>query len=335
MKILYRTFTPLSVDGVSLHVSAESDGDELFVSLANASPYGSPIMFTISYNGTTESYSSADFLSCSFVFPYSDSVKTLVLSDAGGLNTVVWQGNYADPTPSVSMTFSGIRQGDATLFSFSYLSPNLYPAHLATELYRRESYGWVKIGSSHGKNPTAAASYSVPVSESAGRRYKLVLTFGAYSSSSAAFDEYIGLSTLETPELTLTEANTPYTPHSFTISVSGADAVCSWAGVTDISFPVDGYSLLRTVNESGSYTEVYRGVSPSYTDRIPASATSVRYRICALSDGVASTPNTGDCIPASPSNVYVGKNGAPLLASAVYVGKNGSVTQASKIAYVG
>lgn len=112
-----------------------------------------------------------------------------------------------------------------------------------------------------------------------------------------AYDAANAESGYTTSELrTVTKKNVaPTAPATITVPNPFYSAVAqtiSWAASSDTDGKVAGYILERNLNDSGTWSQVYKNTATSFADTVAAGSTYVQYRVKAYDDKAAESPYT-------------------------------------------
>ena len=335
MKYLYNSLKPFTLEGNQLFAEIRTDGTQLHLKIEPVSDATSS--GTVSYNGETQTFWLGYGKSTTLYFEYSDSVKTATISTTSGSFVCTWSGSLADPDPIVSVGYTGVRVNSNITTTFDYSESGDYNALVATKMYTKSlDADWTLHNYSAPKNTTLSYSEPIVYGNTAGTLYKYILLFASYENDGDATENYIGLQECELPVFTLTAEDTPFAPCGLTYSSghSGMPLPVSWNAVNDPDFTIDEYVLTRCVDGS-TFTEVYRGSSPCFTDTPPATAKRVKYNVCSVSDDIYSEYTEGAEVELVSSNIYVGSGGQVCPAVAVFIGKGNLPAAAGAVATVG
>lgn len=341
MKLLFVTNNSFTVDGVFAMMRVETDGTSLYVTVGKiprSTIDEGEISLSGTYNGQTEDLSSNNLSGKTAVFPYSDNVKEITLSGAGiwynstsaGSVTFSWNGSYADPTPEVSVDFTGIRYGDNYKFTFGFGANGGYKTYLIgayVNTFRDSDRAWYRLTLKSGKQAIDSLSGNVTSVYNGSSKVEFSLYFAIYRSSNDGTEEYIGLYEYVSPVYYITEPGFPLAPFDLECESSEDGREIFWDYIPDDKFESVEFELERYAD--GEYETVYRGSDTAYSDTEYAGVRGVKYRVRAVSGNLASpwveAEDESSLIP-SGTNVYVCVDGEIVLGSAVYVGIDGVPT---------
>ena len=335
MKFLFKNTEPFSLGSRKYFVKVTTDGERLYATVYNQYGASGNVAGSVTYNGSSEAVSFTSSPECVVSFPYSDSQKTLGLTLNGVSESYLWRGSADDPSPSVGITYTGVRRGDNLVVSFTYSGEAENCALIAPIIDIKLPGGWTTPSYTVEKRTGASFSKLIDPLVPDGSRFKITLLFACYESPSDATEDYIGLAEYTLPELVITGAGTPLAPSGLRYSPAAlAPFTVSWNAVNDPQFGNISYVLTRSVNGGDSVT-VHDGVSCSYTDTLPVGADTVSYSVSSKSGGILSAEYIGDAVAVSQSNVFIGINGQPVRASGLYIGTDGAPRSASPSVIIG
>lgn len=339
MKLLFLTTADLQTGGNTVRIKVETDGTTLYVKAGrfprSTSSYGG-VYLEITYNGEAKAMSSSPFSDMQVSFPYSDSVKQITVSggelyydgvEYGESITFAWKGNYSDPTPSVNVSFNGIRYESQFTLSFSYNNKGsyyIYPIAVYANTWHTENKKWYRLTYLSAKSTSSSLSKSLSSTQNNRSKIEFYIYFAMYKKSTDAEDDYIGICEYVTPVYTITNRGTPYAPHGLYYDdvEAGIREEVSWTRVADSSFSTVEYQLQRSI-DGADYVDIYEGEDDYYYDRVPEKTRTVSYRVRAVSDDKVSAWCEGDEKNLVKCNAYVGVNGVIRSGMAVYIGVNG------------
>lgn len=338
MKLLRKAFSPTvtTSQGVKVFIDVETDGETLYVSMTGLTSGYSGAYMTIGYNGEEGSIYVYGAVPGVLTFTYDSSVKSLSYSVDSVSNTLSWSGDFDDPAPTVSVSYTGVRQYEDSTFSFTFSGETEHNAFCGATVYYRDYLGnWTYECATVRKSVGPTGSFYAGLCGGSGSVVKVILGFGCYRTADAAVGDYIGITLVQLPLFTMT-ALTPYAPCELKYDPvpAGQPITVTWHAVDDPDYPVEEYSLKRSFNNADPVL-VYRGTDTSFTEITPVSAKTVRYQVASICDLDTSVYTRGNVVSLQQSNISVGVGTKPKTARAVYVGKNGKPVKSGAVVSVG
>lgn len=364
MAILFRTISPLIVNGMEARLTVYRNENRLRVELepynsATTTAYTSALQATVAYNGGTETLNASPFTKkAAALFPYADNVRQITLS-ASSISyhgttassvTIPWQGNGTVAPPKLAISsFSGLLIGQPARVEWTVSDvPAGYTAsnvgiwmYFASENKMLPTYQRSVLVS--GKSEITAFEHTPSLAEKNVLYYRIAV--GVYPSTGGGAEDYVAYAEIDTPAYicsgsslyTLAACNVRYP----SVVAKGCPITIRWdllAAATHTGRVILQYSY----NQRNAWYDICTLSDMSirswqYT--ITQDWTTIGFRVTATSTRNlyerALPAYGGKWAEIGKSNIYVGRNGVPVLASLVQVGSSSDSPYTGGYATVG
>ncbi len=349
MAILFRTISTLTVDGMEARLTVYRGEDRLRVELepynsAATVAYTSALQATVTYNGRTETLTASPFTkNVSALFPYSENIRQVTLSAASvsyhgttsSSVTIPWKGNGTVPPPTLAISYASgviIDQPARVEWTVSDVPAGYTASTVGVWMYFAAGNGMFPAYNRSvlvsGKSDITAYEHTPTLAEQNVLYYRIAV--GVYASREDATEDYVAYAEIDTPAY-ICSGTTLYTLSA--CNVRYPSAVAKGCPITI------RWELLPTATKTGKvllqYSYNQRNIwydictisdlsIRSYQYTVTQDWTSIGFRVIAVS-----TRNSyerglpaygGKWAEIGKSNVYVGRDGVPVLASLVQVG---------------
>jgi len=371
MKLLYAslyTLTSSATDCAPVYIRVSGDGSILRVTLEERYSGNSNVKnYDITYNGVTQrtptpiSGAHLKGYIYSFDFEYDDSVKSIsikspksdtwfdlfyntVLVDAKTF-TVSWNGTANEPSrvSGYIKSKTGAFSNSTNVLDIGINKPTSYDARIM----RLNAY-YYNSTLSTANMQTHEIAENVPYEQeytytgikyASGRVlwYKIMIGFYDGVDPSTEPENCVEYLELTSPiYIGFASSQVPPPLHLTYLSpTAGGKNKITWElSEADVSLTVTQTELERSTNGGSTWTKIYKDAGTSFTDTIGSDWDSVMYRARTYSGSTASNYLTGEAVPITKTNLFIGVGGIPVAVSGLYLGMDG-LKQISPIMYVG
>lgn len=349
MAIVFRTISDLIIDGMEARLTVYCSGDYLKVQIepynsATTTAYTADLQVTVTYNGVSRTLSASPFTEkVSALFDFMRDVREVQLSAStvsydgvsASSRTFAWKGDGTVAAPNLSISYySGLMLGLASRIEWEISGvPDGYTAstvgvwfYYAAATKAVPEYTRTAVVSQR----TSQTAFEHTISELASKNvvfYRIAVAL--YENAGDAAEDYVAYAEIDSPSYVCTGETiytlAPCNLHYPSIITKGRTFTISWE-LLDAATGTAGVELQYSYNERNVWYDVCTLTDPSITSypyTVTSDWTSVAFRICSYSTRSkyeTSNYSYGKWSKIGGSNVYVGRDGAPVPASAVQVG---------------
>lgn len=238
-------------------------------------------------------------------------------ADPKEYNDVMISWDVPNVSPTATITASTPFTGAQTTVSWKFSDADGDSVSLVRLVRYYKAAGKTSYsGTTILSGPASGNSYkdAIPTSYAGGSVYYEVLFEDPYGGSGTARTSAADVISNSAPTV-------PGTPKLPGVINAGASITVSWDASTDPDNNLEGYILERSVDNGGSWTQVYQGAAQSASTTVPTKINTIMYRVKAYDyygaeSAYASTPintvitNTPPSIPGAitlPSEIVRGK----------------------------
>jgi len=347
MVTLYRSQREIKLDGVKCVLRVTGDGDVLRVTLSPEAGtlYGDTpsVSVDIAYNGEVISFvdeeldASAEFVLTDAREVTLSSQKLVVAGENCKSFTLSWNESAGSENVEISYSIDRIKElytSKITVTASAREGLSVRPIELScTHTARGGSSHTRKCTLTHVDDDTYV--YENPMSDvlvGAGARMQYRIEFACYADEESAEadcgEHFIGYSAVTTPNFIISPHHGESSPFGllYHSPVAGAKVRVSWRALPDAVT----FTLERSC-DGGEFVRVYEGGDTYFADTVPREATTVGYRVKAMS----SSWWYGESEMVGCSNLYIGTSRGIRAAVGLYVGYGGAVREIHPIMSVG